>query len=145
VNGEVAVEAPCGWFGFDAGAAIEVSGTPRRIAHRAGTAARPVVRFEGIEDRDAAEALRGAPIEIAREVLPEAEPDAYFHFDLVGCEAFQDGTRLGVVARVEDGVAHDVLLLDSGLRVPFVTAVVPLVDVDARRLEIAADLDLAEP
>ena len=46
------------------------------------------------------------------------------------------------VADVEDGVAHDVLLLDSDLRLPFVEAVVPVVDVEGRRIEIDPELDL---
>jgi ribosomal 30S subunit maturation factor RimM len=55
---------------------------------------------------------------------------------------FQGDTRLGAVAEVEDGVAHDVLLLDSDVRLPFVEAVVPVVDVAARRIEIDPGLDL---
>jgi 16S rRNA processing protein RimM len=142
VAGEVVVEGACGWFRFDAGSTVEVAGLQRRITARAGSVERPIVRFQGTDDRDAAEILRGAPIEIPRDGIPEPEPDAYFHFDLIGCQAFQDGRSLGVVAEVEDGVAHDVLLLDSGLRVPFVEAVVPQVDIEARRIEIAPDLVL---
>ena len=72
--------------------------------------------FEGIADRAAAEELRGAPIELAGADVPPPEEGAFFRFDLVGCEVFQGAVRLGAVAAVEDGVAHDVLLLDSGLR-----------------------------
>ena len=87
--------------------------------------------------------LRGKPIEIAGDDVPPPEDGAFFRFDLVGCEVFQGDARLGAVAAVEDGVAHDVLLLDSDLRLPFVEAVVPVVDIEARRIEIDPELDLA--
>ena len=46
--------------------------------------------------------------------------------------------RLGRVAAVEDGVAHDMLVLDdeAGTRIPFVGELVPGVDVPGRRLEV---------
>ena len=41
---------------------------------------------------------------------------------------------------MEDGVAHDLLVLDdeAGTRIPFVGELVPGVDVPGRRLEVAA-------
>jgi 16S rRNA processing protein RimM len=136
LDGTVAVEGACGWFPFATGSHVLVAGTRRRIRRRGGTDARPLVAFEGVADRTAAEELRGAPLELAGDDVPAPEEGAYFRFDLVGCEVLQGGARLGAVAAVEDGVAHDVLLLDSGLRLPFVEAVVPVVDLAARRIEI---------
>jgi 16S rRNA processing protein RimM len=142
LDGTVTVEGPCGWFSFAAGSHVLVAGERRRVRRRAGTAERPLVAFDGIDDRSAAEGLRGAPLELAGDDVPEPEDGAFFRFDLAGCEVFQGAVRLGVVRDVEDGVAHDVLLLDSGLRLPFVEAVVPVVDVAARRFEIDPELDL---
>ena len=142
LDGTVAVESPCGWFSFAAGSQVLVAGVGRRVRRRAGTDERPLVAFEGIADRAAAEELRGAPIELAGDDVPPPEEGAFFRFDLVGCEVFQGGARLGAVAAVEDGVAHDVLLLDSGLRLPFVEAVVPLVDIASERIEIDPELVL---
>ena len=142
LDGTVLVEGPCGWFGFATGSHVLVDGTRRRIRRRAGTADRPLVAFEGIDDRTAAEGLRGAALELAGDDVPEPEDGAYFRFDLVGCDVVQGGVRLGAVREVEDGVAHDVLLLDSGLRLPFVEAVVPVVDLAARRIEIDPELVL---
>jgi 16S rRNA processing protein RimM len=98
--------------------------------------------FRGIETREGAEALRGLPIEIASDRLPAPADDTYYRFDLVGCTAVQGDRRLGVVAAVEDGVAHDVLLLDTGVRLPFVAVVVPDVDIPGRLLTIAIDIEL---
>jgi 16S rRNA processing protein RimM len=142
LDGSVAVEGACGWFGFAPGSHVLVGGVRRRVRRRAGTAERPLVAFDGVDDRAAAEALRGTPLELAGADVPEPEDGAYFRFDLHGCEVFQGDLRLGAVADVEDGVAHDVLLLDSGLRLPFVEAVVPVVDLAARRMEIDPELVL---
>jgi 16S rRNA processing protein RimM len=144
LDGTVAVEGACGWFPFAAGSYVLVDGVRRRVRRRGGTDERPLVSFDGIADRTAADELRGAPLELAGDDVPAPEEGAFFRFDLVGCDVFQGATRLGAVAAVEDGVAHDVLLLDSGLRLPFVEAVVPVVDVAAGRIEIDPELVLDE-
>ncbi len=136
LDGTVVVESPCGWFAFARGAEVLVAGTPRLISRRAGTDARPLIAFAGIDSREGSEELRGVPLELPSDLLPEPEEGAWFRFDLVGCVVWQGAERLGVVAAVEDGVAHDVLLLDSGERLPFVEAVVPVVDVPGRRIEV---------
>jgi 16S rRNA processing protein RimM len=142
LDGTFNVDAPCGWYPFKTGSVVLVDGVAHRIRRRAGTDARPLVALDGVDTREASEALRGKAIEIAGTDLPPAEDGAYFRFDLVGCEVFQGATRLGAVTEVEDGVAHDVLLLDSDLRLPFVEAVVPHVDIEARRIEIDPEIDL---
>jgi len=142
LDGTVAVDSPCGWFPFATGSHVLVAGVRRRVRRRGGTDERPLVAFDGIADRTAAEELRGMPLELAADDVPAAEDGAYFRFELVGCEVFQGAARLGAVTVVEDGVAHDVLLLDTGLRLPFVEAVVPVVDVAARRIEIDPELVL---
>jgi 16S rRNA processing protein RimM len=142
LDGTFGVDAPCGWFPFKTGSTVLVDGVAHRIRRRAGTDGRPLVALDGIDTREGAEELRGKPIEIAGDDVPPAEDGAFYRFDLVGCEVFQGDARLGVVAAVEDGVAHDILLLDSDLRLPFVEAVVPVVDIEARRIEIDPELDL---
>jgi 16S rRNA processing protein RimM len=142
LDGTFFVDAPCGWFAFATGSVVLVDGVSHRVRRRAGTDARPLVALDGIDSREDAEALRGRPLEIDGTDLPPAEEGAYFRFDLVGCEVFQGEKLLGVVTAVEDGVAHDVLLLESDVRLPFVEAVVPVVDIDARRIEIDPGLDL---
>ena len=142
LDGTFGVDAPCGWFAFKTGSTVLVDGVAHRIRRRAGTDARPLVALDGVDTREGAEDLRGKPIEIAGDDVPPAEDGAFYRFDLVGCDVFQGDARLGVVAAVEDGVAHDILLLDSDLRLPFVEAVVPVVDIEARRIEIDPGLDL---
>ena len=85
----------------------------RRAADRRAPRRRapPIVRLEGVADREDAEALRGAALELPVERLPEPEEDAFFVFDLVGCEvvAARAG-RSAWCARCWSGPANDVLV-----------------------------------
>ena len=92
-----------------------------------------LARIEGVGDRDAARALSGARLYIARAALPEPEDEEYYHADLIGL-AVEDraGAPLGRVAAVQNFGAGDILEIerpDQGtLLVPFTKAAVPLVD-----------------
>ena len=58
--------------------------------------------------------------------------------DLVGLDAVeQDGPVLGRVTEVSPGVANDVIELDSGLALPFVSACVLEVDLEERTIVVA--------
>ena len=84
-----------------------------------------LVRFEGIDDRTAAEKLTNAPL--------QAEPlgnddDALWVHELIGSRVFdQQGVERGTCLAVIDNPAHDILELDTGALVP-VTFVVSCVD-----------------
>jgi 16S rRNA processing protein RimM len=69
-----------------------------------------IARFEGINDRSAAEALRGQLVEIEREALPPLEEGEYYHADLVGLPCVdENGSPLGAVVAVENFGAGDLL------------------------------------
>lgn len=103
-----------------------------------------LIRFAGVLDRDAADALRGAVLEVPREAVPAPPEGTWYHFQLEGCRCRD--ARLGdlgeVVDVVEDG--GGVLLAVEGesrrLLVPFVRAFVREVDTEEGRIE----LDLPE-
>lgn len=80
------------------------------------------VQFEGVDDRNAAEALRGAVL--TGDPLGDApEGEAWVH-DLIGTEVHdRAGTMLGRITSVEDNPAHDLLVLDNGALVPMVFVV----------------------
>jgi 16S rRNA processing protein RimM len=89
---------------------------------------------EGVESREAAEELRDTELHVPLADLPALEdPDVFYDHQLVGLTArLPDGTELGRV----DAVRHEgadllvVRRVDGGeLLVPFVTAIVPTVDV----------------
>ena len=141
LDGSFRVADPCGWWPFAPGSAVLVDGAERVVAAAKGDELAPVIALEGARDRTAAEGLRGAALEIGRDDLPEPDPEAYFRFDLVGCTlAWPDGRELGTVEAVEDGVAHDLLVVGEH-RVPFVAAIVPAVDIPGRRMTLDARYD----
>jgi 16S rRNA processing protein RimM len=116
---------------FAVGADLIAAGEPARVLASKRAGGRPVIRL----DRDVP---RGTPLEVSRSSLPPAEPDAYYVFQLVGLAVEERGGRaLGRVARVDPGVANDVLALDGGLLLPLVEACVVEVDLDAGRIVVA--------
>ena len=98
-----------------------------------------LVKFEGFDDRNAAEKLRG-PIFVAADDVRRLDADEYWPHDLVGCKVYLvSGTEVGVVEAVVPGAAHDLLVVETarGERlVPVVKDIVVGVDVQARRIDI---------
>jgi 16S rRNA processing protein RimM len=92
---------------------------------------RRLVRFEGVEDRSAAEALRGLVLSLdATEVT--LEEDAFWASDVVGHDVVDgDGAVVGVVEGMMDGPAHDYLVV---ARVDGGEVLIPAVD-DLVRIE----------
>jgi 16S rRNA processing protein RimM len=75
-----------------------------------------LVFFEGVTDRNAAEALQGT--ELRAEAVDD-DPDALWVHELVGAEVVEvDGTPRGTVEAVQANPASDLLVLDSGALVP---------------------------
>lgn len=103
----------------------------------------PIVAFQEVVDRDAAEGLRGHLLEIRASELPELEEDEYYPFDLIGLTV-QDtaGSCRGLVVEAVESPAHALLVIegkepDGGRReegtareilVPFVREAVPVID-----------------
>jgi 16S rRNA processing protein RimM len=91
-------------------------------------------RIGGIDDRDAAEALKGTGLHVPREALPEAGEEAWYHDDLVGLAVkTRDGETLGRIRAVVDFGAGDLLEIEFAGRkgsdlVPFTRDYVPEVD-----------------
>jgi 16S rRNA processing protein RimM len=111
------------------------------IDRRAGTDARPIVRFAGHSDRAAAESLRGRELLVARAEAPELEPDEWWAEDLVGCSVSDGGRAVGTVSRLIALPSCEVLEVTraSGggpLLVPLVTDAVREVDVERRAIDI---------
>jgi 16S rRNA processing protein RimM len=101
---------------------------------------RLIVAFEGVLDRDSADALRGIRLWVdSADVADPDDPDEFNDFQLIGLDAVDiAGQRLGEVVRIEHGPAADLLVvrLTDGrdALVPFVRAIVPTVDVTAGRV-----------
>ncbi len=110
-----------------------------------------LVRFVEIEGREAAEAARGIVLraELAADAVP-ADPEEFYDHQLVGLAAYDEvGTRLGELTAVTHGSAQDLLTIrtDDGrdTLVPFVAALVPVVDIEGGRVVIADRPGLVAP
>jgi 16S rRNA processing protein RimM len=132
---------------FEGGATVWIKGRPHivRAVRRVDRGFQ--VAFEGIDDREAAEEIRGAEVMVeGRRELGEGE---FWPEDLVGLEARSaEGDRLGVVVGVVAGLAQDRLVVDgegSTFEVPFVDDLVPVVDVAQGFVEIVVLPGLTEP
>jgi 16S rRNA processing protein RimM len=74
----------------------------------------PIVRFSEIEDRSAAEALRGELLTVPRSALPPLEEGEYYHADLIGLPCESDaGDPLGSIVAVENFGAGDIIEIEK--------------------------------
>ena len=109
-----------------------------------------LARLNGIEDRDAADALKGTRLYVLKSALPEPEEDEFYFSDLVGLRAdLVDGGCLGKVKEVHDFGAGAILEVVGGeagtVMVPFTRAAVPEVDKAGGRVVIDPPIGLLEP
>jgi 16S rRNA processing protein RimM len=110
--------------------------------------ARPVrqgflVALDGIDDRNAAELLRGARVEVERTALDLRDGEVLLE-DLIGLAAVRaDGTSCGTVVGVDPGVQVRLVIHDQAVErlVPLVDALVPGIDVAAGTVTVAVDDD----
>ena len=89
-----------------------------------------LAEVEGVSDRTAAEALRGTPLFIERNALPETHDGEYYYDDLIGLTVeSQDGEPIGKVIGVDNFGAGDLLDIkpDEGqsFYLPFADQYVP--------------------
>lgn len=102
------------------GSVLEDRGSDLVVATSRRHQTRWLVRFEGIEDRTAAEGLRG----VVLTVEAEEDPTALLAGTIVGREVVDtNGTSHGHVAAVQPNPAHELLVLDDGTLVPIVFVV----------------------
>ena len=102
-----------------------------------------IVRFRGVNDRNAAEALNGLELYIERDALPDEEldDDEFYYADLEGLEVFDDaGNHYGAVTGIFDFGAGDLLELKGAGRrpvlIPFSEAAVLEIDIEKGRLVV---------
>jgi 16S rRNA processing protein RimM len=116
-----------------------------------------IIELEGVEDRDQVEELRGCKLMVQQSDRPQLAEDEYHVVDLIGLPVFiqESGELLGSVVNVLPA-GHDLLevqlhqegrLGEKGQRnilIPFVKAIVPVVDLEVRRIEITPPPGLLE-
>lgn len=101
-----------------------------------------LMKLEGVDDRTAAEALRGAVVCAKRGDFPPIEDDEFYVCDVEGALVMVDGQELGRVIELKSYPTIDVLVVtakDGGRpwEVPLVEAVVERVDVEGGVVTLA--------
>ncbi|WP_166352101.1 ribosome maturation factor RimM [Phytoactinopolyspora limicola] len=103
---------------------------------------RLLVQFAGVADRTAAEALRGIrlEVEVGDDEAPPG-PDEYYDRQLVGLRVVTvDGAEVGTVSEIRHGLGQDILAVAGAdgtqILVPFVTQIVPEIDVPGGRVVV---------
>lgn len=143
VRGEVTVDVRTDFVEQRFAAGSVLGAGPRRrlvVSSAREHGGRLLVRFDGVDERTAAEQLRGTLLTVEADELPPIDdPDEFYDHQLAGLAAVDDGGEpLGTVRAVLHAPAHDLLVVDTEagteVLVPFVAAMVPEVDVPAGRV-----------
>ena len=113
--------------------AIFVGGREYRLVGVKPAGKGAIASLDGVDDRTAAESLRGQLVEVDRSALPPLEDGEYYHADLVGLDCVdRDGRSVGTVTAVENFGAGDLLEveMEGGKRslIPFKPGIADLVD-----------------
>ena len=124
---------------------------PLTIAAGRVHSGRLLLHFAGVTDRTGAEALRG--VLLLADVDPDARPeddDEWYDHQLVGLDVVRaDGAAVGEVREVLHLPGHDVLAVTrpdgTEVLIPFVSEIVPEVDVEANRLVVTPPPGLLDP
>jgi 16S rRNA processing protein RimM len=128
---------------------VWIGGQERVVEAARPTTGAMLLSVEGVEDRDAAEALKGQPVEVERAAVT-LEPGEYLLADLPGCVAVDpEGRELGRVVEVLPGAQPILVIHDAARRellLPAVPEFVIEVDAASKRVVVAVPEDLpAEP
>ena len=105
-----------------------------------------VVKFKGVNDRNAAEALNGTKLYIDRDKLPDVEDEDDFYIeDLLGLDVVTtSGEAYGRVANVDNYGAGDLIDIKpdngSSVLIPFTKEAVPEVDLAGRKITIDPEI-----
>jgi 16S rRNA processing protein RimM len=107
-----------------------------------------VATLKGIATREEAERLNGIELYVARDKLPAADENEYYHADLIGLAAVTTANEpLGRVVAIHNFGAGDIIEIapshGATMLLPFTNAVVPTVDLAGERvvIELPAEIE----
>lgn len=95
------------------------------------------IKLSGVDDRNAAELLRGNDVQVDREDAVKLPKDRYFIVDVIGCEVYTDDTRIGKLVDVLQYGAADVYVLSTAkgrAMIPAIDRILKTVDVDNKKI-----------
>jgi 16S rRNA processing protein RimM len=151
VRGEIKLESfsdpPEAIFRYRPWTLRTAQGAERELEGARGrtTAKGIVMQLPGVDDRDAAEALRGSEVFVPRSALPPPKPGQYYWVDLEGLRVVnREGVDFGTVAYLFSNGANDVLVAQGERErmLPFVEPdYIVSVDFEARCITVDWDAE----
>jgi 16S rRNA processing protein RimM len=120
---------------------VTVAGRSAAIVRRAGTEQRPIVRLAGVEDRAAADALRGMALTVEDLQAPALAEGEWWGHELEGCVVIDGERRIGTVSRMIELPSCEALEVrreggGESLLIPMVKDAIRRMAVDQRRIEV---------
>jgi len=110
------------------------------IVRRVGTDERPVIRLQGLETREAAEALHGRPLLVGLEHAPKLDPGEWWAHELEGLRVTDGDREVGTVRRMLELPSVEVLEVErpngAELLVPMVADAIRELDMEGRRVDV---------
>ena len=116
-----------------------VSGAIEKVRYQKD---KPVVRLKGIEDRNAAEDIRGMDISIYAKDMEELPEGEHYVRDLIGCRVIDtaDGKEVGILKDVIQNTAQSILEVETAegrsVLIPAVDAFMRGIDEEAGIIEV---------
>ena len=108
----------------------------------------PVAFFKDVPDRTVAESLVKAILWVDHDPAePSTDENAWYDHQLIGLSVLRDGAVVGTVSAIDHFPAQDLLTVTTTrgeVLVPFVTAIVPAVDIEAGTLTVTPPPGLFE-
>ena len=94
-----------------------------------------LVKLQGVDTMEAAQALRGKTIELYRE---DIDDEVIFAAELIGVEVYADGEKIGKIKEVLDYPGNSVYVVKGEYEymIPAVRAFILSTDMDANRMEV---------
>jgi 16S rRNA processing protein RimM len=107
-----------------------------------------LLKLSGVDDKDAADALRGAGIHVLRDELPAPAPGEYYLSDLVGATVLAPDGEIGQVVEVRTHPSIDAIVIRTPagklVEQPLAEHWLEAVDLDARCVRLSSSDGLIE-
>ena len=108
-----------------------------------------VVKFEGVNSREEAQALNGTELYVERAKLPPPDEDEFYISDLIGMAVNAEGSIIGSVKDVPNFGAGDMIEVEpagggSTYYLPFTEEVVPEIDFEAGNVTVIPPIEVSE-
>ncbi len=99
-----------------------------------------VVKFRGVDTRNAAEEIKGADLTIPESGMQALSPGEFYRYQLLGLTVWSaEGQRIGVVKDILPTGSNDVFLVQGDTKeyvIPYISDIVREIDVETKRMVI---------